>query len=761
MSSHSLRSSPQSLAQQASVSAWDAADFRVWAYIPYWATQTQINNFGTNGMYSHVSDVISFGAYRTDSNGNLAFVSSAYQTQVNTIRAQSAQYGFNMGLSMYEVNGGLSTDATWTALINSPTARANFVSQLKTFMQGDRSNPAIKSFNFDWERPSTGALWGNYTQLARELGDAIHPLGMEVSVCDYGYPSSSWDDTTLFDARVYDQLFIMGYMYTASQNATFATQHNALTQQGAAKAFTDAQTAIGVGTWAEGASTIGLSSIVAANPNLPYNSGSYTGTIGSKTGTWTFESRLQVRQKTQVALTRNMQGMFSWTLHYDATNALGLDRVMQHYAMVKRNIPDLNLDGKINSADATTLANNMGTATTNTGMATDAQFDAFYLNGNWEKGDHDGNGFINQSDADWLAGRYTALGVTLPDRLAYSGTFENFAGSTGINGRWKGGRDHQNALLETGNYTQHGTNYMTFSGTGAGAAKHSNTFVTMRNQNAAETTAGLNSAIRNMKADLTTSVDLGQNNDTYVTFLVRENTGTLSATQLASSNRTLTLNFQESSGANDFDFTIRGLQQQFGIESAADLAGDDVFAGGFTSNNVYLFVGKFSGNGTGANTMQASLFPTGSTIANFTDPAFQWMLTAHSAASFDPVITGLQFTSFAEGNFTVSNVWIGGAASILPPTLTSQGDFNQDGIVDSRDYISWRNSVGQTGSSLAADANGDNIVNNADWDIWRAHFGMSVTAGGAGLGASAVPEPASFVIAVFGALLTLPSVRRR
>ena len=172
-----------------------------------------------------------------------------------------------------------------------------------------------------------------------------------------------------------------------------------------------------------------MSSIAAASPNLPYDAGSYTGTISGTTGTWTFESRLQVRQKTQVALGRNMQGMFSWTLHYDATNALGLDRVMQHYAMVKRNIPDLNLDGKVNATDATTLANNMGTSTTNTGMATDAQFDAFYMNGNWEKGDHDGNGFVNQSDADWLAGRYTALGVTLPDRLAYSGTFENFAGS--------------------------------------------------------------------------------------------------------------------------------------------------------------------------------------------------------------------------------------------------------------------------------------------------------------------------------------------
>src|SRR3954469_1453304 len=96
-------------AQQASVSAWDAADFRVWAYIPYWTTQTQINNFGSNGMYSHVSDVVYFGGYRTDSNGNLAYAASSHKTQLETIRSQSAQYGFNMELCMFEVNGGLST----------------------------------------------------------------------------------------------------------------------------------------------------------------------------------------------------------------------------------------------------------------------------------------------------------------------------------------------------------------------------------------------------------------------------------------------------------------------------------------------------------------------------------------------------------------------------------------------------------------------------------------------------------------------------
>ena len=192
---------------------------------------------------------------------------------------------------------------------------------------------------------------------------------------------------------------------------------------------------------------------------------------------------------------------------YDATNNLGLHRVMHHYTVVKRDVPDLNLDGKVNATDATTLANNMGTSTTNTGMTTAAQFDAFYLGGNWEKGDHDGNGFVNQADADWLAGRYTALGVTLPDRLAYSGTFETFTNAVGTTGRWKAGRNAQNKLVETGNFKQEATNFLSWSGTGVGASKRSNSFVTVRNQNSAETAAGVNSQARTMQADLSTNID--------------------------------------------------------------------------------------------------------------------------------------------------------------------------------------------------------------------------------------------------------------
>ena len=761
------------VAQQASVSAWDAADFRIWGYIPYWATTSQINGFATNGLYTHVSDVLYFGGLRPDTNGNLSWASSSYQTQFNTIRSQSqsATSGFKLHLSMFEVIGG-QTDTTWEAIISNPTKRATFVSQLKTIMLGGAGTADdVKGFNFDWERPSTAAEWGDYTQLARELRTAFQDPSTpttndwEVSVCDYGSTDSKWDDTALFDAKVYDQIMIMGYHYSASSNSSFAAGKRNLTGQGAAKAFSNNQISIGVGTWGDGATTeptVSLNSIVTANPNLPYDASTYTGTIGSTTGTWNIESRKQVREKVQLAIDNGMPGTFTWTLHYDATNNLGLHRVMHHYAVVKRNAPDLNLDGKINSTDALTLANNMGTSWTNTGTATAAQFDAFYLNGNWEKGDYDGNGFVNQTDADWLTTRFTALGVTLPDRLPFSGTFETFSNSAGTTGRWRAGRNAQGKLVETGNFKQEANGYLTFSGTGVGASRRSNSFVTMRNQNSVETTAGVNAATRSMRATVATNIDLGQEQDTYVTFLVRENTGALSATQLASSNRTLSLDFLNSAGASQFDFALRGLQQQFKIDSVADGGGQDVATSGFSPNTTYMFVGKISGNGTGANTMYASLFPTGSVVANFTDPNFQWMLSALSSPGFNPIITDLQFTMESVANYTVSNVWIGNAAAMLPPTLTSQGDFNRDGQVDSADYVVWRKMMGQTGASLAADGNGNYVVDAGDLDTWRANYGRSVSAG-AGSGfemEAAVPEPAGVVLLMLGAIMGL-AVRSR
>ncbi len=738
-------------AQQASVSAWDAAEFRIWGFIPNWSGEAgtsvvdQLNAMSAANTYNHVSDVIYFGGVQPTATGGLAYHSTAVPS-LNTLKSLSEQHGFGLHMSMFTVSGG-SVDSVWTSIVSNPTYRANFVNNVVNNVLVPYN---MSGFNFDWERPNTATKWGNYTQLARELGDVIRPLGMEVSVDDYGFADSRWDDTALFDARVYDQLFIMGYHYGASSNETFANGKLALTGQGTEKAFKDEQLAIGVGTWGSGGpATVTLRNFVAANPNLPYNAGSITGTYVdvngvTRTGTWNIESRQQVREKTQLALDRDMPGMFSWTLHYDARNEYGLHRVMHHYSMFQRGIPDLNLDGKVDAADAHALADNMGSVPGWTGTNTAARFDDFYLSGNWEQGDRDGNGFVNQQDADWLAGRFAALGVNLPDRLGYSGTFENFQNSRGLTGRWRAKRETGGNLRETGNYTQHGPDHFDWFANGVGSEKHSDYAVTIRNQNAAEKFDNLNTLPRQMQVDLESPIDLSKHEVTYVTLHVQQKTGPVLASQLASSNRTLSLEFLDAAGANQFEITLRGSQEEFAIQHQADAGGEDVSRSGFSADSTYMFVGKISGNGNGANTIQASLWPNYSSIGNFAEPNYPWMLTAESSDGFNPTITDLQFTSLFEANYTVSNVWTGTAADLFALPSSAMGDFNGDGIVTAADYIVWRSSLGQSGALLAADGDGNGWVDAADYAVWASHLGQTVGAGAAnGPSLSAVPEPAA------------------
>jgi hypothetical protein len=79
-------------------------------------------------------------------------------------------------------------------------------------------------------------------------------------------------------------------------------------------------------------------------------------------------------------------------------------------------------------------------------------------------------------------------------------------------------------------------------------------------------------------------------------------------------------------------------------------------------------------------------------------------------------------------------------------------DYNRNGIVDAADYVLWRNSVGQTGTSLAADGNGDGVVDANDFNLWRSEFGQSAGAG-AGVGSEAdVPEPSTLATSFLATL---------
>jgi hypothetical protein len=229
---------------------------------------------------------------------------------------------------------------------------------------------------------------------------------------------------------------------------------------------------------------------------------------------------------------------------------------------------------------------------------------------------------------------------------------------------------------------------------------------------------------------------------------------------LASSDRILSLDFLDAAGMNQFDFAFRGAQHQFGIESQADAAGQDVSAGGFANNATYLFVAKIAGNGVGENMLQASLFQAGSTVGNFASDDFEWTLTAEGSAGFNPTITQLQFTSLYEANLTVSNVWVGSAADFFALPSTAAGDFNADGFVDMSDYLVWRKSMGQAGHQLAADANANGQIDDRDYDTWVTNFGQ-VVGGTGGEQLSGVPEPCSLLSAILLMLCAAGSTTSR
>ncbi len=89
------------------------------------------------------------------------------------------------------------------------------------------------------------------------------------------------------------------------------------------------------------------------------------------------------------------------------------------------------------------------------------------------------------------------------------------------------------------------------------------------------------------------------------------------------------------------------------------------------------------------------------------------------------------------------------------------GDYNHDGVVDAADYSVWRDSLGETGSNLAADGNGNGRIDAADYSLWKSHFGMSSGIGSGSIaGGGSVPEPASLVLLSLAALLA-PLVRVR
>ncbi len=104
---------------------------------------------------------------------------------------------------------------------------------------------------------------------------------------------------------------------------------------------------------------------------------------------------------------------------------------------------------------------------------------------------------------------------------------------------------------------------------------------------------------------------------------------------------------------------------------------------------------------------------------------------------------------------------LGNHTTVVPPALL--GDFNRDGIVNSADYIVWRNCLGQDMALPydGADGDGDGRITRNDYLIWKSNFGHTAVGSGSesgGLnGTGLVPEdeePLAFVAGVMARPLT-------
>ncbi len=104
-------------------------------------------------------------------------------------------------------------------------------------------------------------------------------------------------------------------------------------------------------------------------------------------------------------------------------------------------------------------------------------------------------------------------------------------------------------------------------------------------------------------------------------------------------------------------------------------------------------------------------------------------------------------------------VWFDNASLVrlTADVVALLGDYNNNGVVDTADYVIWRNSIGQ--ATLPNRGTGiTGPVGQADYNYWRTHFGQ--TAGSGAMAGATVPEPATLAISLI-AMIVCGLCRRR
>ena len=149
------------------------------------------------------------------------------------------------------------------------------------------------------------------------------------------------------------------------------------------------------------------------------------------------------------------------------------------------------------------------------------------------------------------------------------------------------------------------------------------------------------------------------------------------------------------------------------------------------------------------NHMEIDSFPDGTfnvKVVDGTNPAHVFTTSFVSPDAYGGEVAIL---AWAGGTGLYDNFYISAADQPL------YGDYNNNGFVDSADYVLWRK-----GAPLQNEFETLGTDTPEDYTYWRAHFGAPASGSGS-LSSSGVPEPSSLCISLIAAVAIPAASRRR
>jgi hypothetical protein len=120
-----------------------------------------------------------------------------------------------------------------------------------------------------------------------------------------------------------------------------------------------------------------------------------------------------------------------------------------------------------------------------------------------------------------------------------------------------------------------------------------------------------------------------------------------------------------------------------------------------------------------------------------------------------PTNTAIGLGSFVDSNITLlppAGFVSGSNLTSLTLTAVLPGDYNQNAVVDAADYTIWRDHLGAPAGTLANDIDGG-MIGQTQYITWKANFGATSGLGSVASDIQAVPEPATALLMVVGAMM--------